>query len=515
MTVSDFTIGDLLADPAMGLTLATDDANALRRPVVGAHSIELEDPGRWLEPGWMMLTMGVRLRNKPALQRQLVADLKDLEASCLGLGVGLAFKSVPPTLLEEANRLGLPVVTIPEDTQFREVTRTVFESTVGIDSATFRRLSSLQQNLGRAFADENPLESIVRRLGRLVNAVVAVVTEAGDTVVTTGALPVGQITAGAIADYTGLIKPIMIDDWRVLASPINDMRGRSSQWLILASQQSTAADDLARAAIQVALPLLDAQLRMSATARNQDRAIRRSLLDALLDGNRDELETRMLAERVGAVGIRIEQGVRVAVLRGIGKEVGGELLSSCASQLGESFEQISVPHLLSVRPTEIVLAAEPGRQFDNVLQGVLAQEERILIGIGRTALSPEDVKTAWRDGQMAVQHMSLQGNARMLAFEDLDLVTQILAEVPVQRLESKVSSMAQLLKEHPIQLAALRAYFLHNRDIKAAAAGLHVHPNTLRYRLERFEAGLGRSLQEPATIASIYCLLTLMPDDDA
>src|SRR5205807_3663363 len=140
-------------------------------------------------------------------------------AGCLGFGVGLAFKTVPPALLEEANKLGLPVVTIPEDTQFREVTRTVFESTVGIDSATFRRLSSLQQNLVRAFADENPLESIVRRLGRLVNAVVAVVTEAGDTVVTTGTLPVREIAAGAIAEYAGVIRPIMIDGWRVLASP--------------------------------------------------------------------------------------------------------------------------------------------------------------------------------------------------------------------------------------------------------------------------------------------------------
>src|SRR3954471_8773545 len=113
MSSADYTIGDLLAAPELGLELVSGNAEALRRPLLGAHAIELENPAQWLDRGWMMLTMGVRLRNKPTLQRQLVTELKSIEASCVGIGVGLAFKYIPAVLLEEAERLDLPVIRVP------------------------------------------------------------------------------------------------------------------------------------------------------------------------------------------------------------------------------------------------------------------------------------------------------------------------------------------------------------------------------------------------------------------
>ncbi|MUM36118.1 helix-turn-helix domain-containing protein, partial [Mycolicibacterium sp. CBMA 361] len=97
-------------------------------------------------------------------------------------------------------------------------------------------------------------------------------------------------------------------------------------------------------------------------------------------------------------------------------------------------------------------------------------------------------------------------------FDDLDVVTQLLAEVPAERFAATAAPIAQMLAENPIQLEALRAFFANNRDVKAAADSIYLHPNTLRYRLERLEHALGRSLREPAVTASLYCVLTLMDD---
>ena len=41
-----------------------------------------------------------------------------------------------------------------------------------------------------------------------------------------------------------------------------------------------------------------------------------------------------------------------------------------------------------------------------------------------------------------------------------------------------------------------------------AAQAMHLHHNSLRYRLSRAEQLLGRSLKDPATIASVYFALT-------
>jgi DNA-binding PucR family transcriptional regulator len=40
--------------------------------------------------------------------------------------------------------------------------------------------------------------------------------------------------------------------------------------------------------------------------------------------------------------------------------------------------------------------------------------------------------------------------------------------------------------------------------VVATAAALHLHPNSLRYRLSRVEKLLDRSLKQPSTIASLY-----------
>jgi purine catabolism regulator len=56
-------------------------------------------------------------------------------------------------------------------------------------------------------------------------------------------------------------------------------------------------------------------------------------------------------------------------------------------------------------------------------------------------------------------------------------------------------------------LEALREYFARQMDVNAAAQAMHVHPNTLRYRLGRIEHILGRSLRDPAVIAELHLAL--------
>ena len=46
-------------------------------------------------------------------------------------------------------------------------------------------------------------------------------------------------------------------------------------------------------------------------------------------------------------------------------------------------------------------------------------------------------------------------------------------------------------------METLERYLLRFGDVRAAAADLHIHPNTLRYRVRRAEQILGMSLDDP------------------
>ena len=54
-----------------------------------------------------------------------------------------------------------------------------------------------------------------------------------------------------------------------------------------------------------------------------------------------------------------------------------------------------------------------------------------------------------------------------------------------------------LRAKDPVLVDTLRAYLDAFGDVAAAAAGLHVHPNTVRYRVRRIEEMLDSSLSDP------------------
>lgn len=58
---------------------------------------------------------------------------------------------------------------------------------------------------------------------------------------------------------------------------------------------------------------------------------------------------------------------------------------------------------------------------------------------------------------------------------------------------------------------ALRNYLSHDRNIPRTAAALHVHVNTLRYRLARFEVLTGRSLRDTDTLVELSWVLYEAP----
>ena len=57
--------------------------------------------------------------------------------------------------------------------------------------------------------------------------------------------------------------------------------------------------------------------------------------------------------------------------------------------------------------------------------------------------------------------------------------------------------MRNLQAHDPVLVQTLRAYLDSFGDVAAAAEQLHVHPNTVRYRVRRIEKLMSTSLADP------------------
>src|SRR5687768_10076669 len=81
-------------------------------PIRWVHISELTDPTPWMAGGELLLTTGMRIR-EPDEQRDYVRRLVDHHLAGLGFGTGIEHDAVPPAIVEEAERLGLPLFEVP------------------------------------------------------------------------------------------------------------------------------------------------------------------------------------------------------------------------------------------------------------------------------------------------------------------------------------------------------------------------------------------------------------------
>ena len=407
-----------------------------------------------------MLTAGLRLKGSVSAQRGLIRELDEGGMAALGIGIDLVFKRVPSALLDEARARSFPVLAVPLGTPFRDIVGFINRSLLSSDLHTYQRLNAIQRHLVDALQEPRPREVMVERLARMLDAGVLILGADGQVEAASGPVPDADLAARVEE------REFEQDGWHVVSVPIGD-----TGWLAVASRGRVLAARLARPAAQAAVPLLAATERLGDLARDQERAIRSALLDEALEGSRD---VRALAARAASFGLDFTAPARVAVI--------------------DSLEPppIDVAHLMSVRGDRtIVLAQDP-----LVLTGLRA-------GIGRPVETIADVPRSFRDALLAVERVT----DGQLAYEDFDLATLLLAEVAPEHIRPRVEELLAPLKANPPLLEALVEYFARDMDVNATAEAMHVHPNTLRYRLGRVEKLLGRSLRQPATIAELTLAL--------
>ncbi len=472
-------LADLLAEESFGLELLSGAPEA---EIHGAHAVEVEDPTRWLGPHWVMLTTGVRLRGHADAQRALVGQLREGGASALGFGVGLSFKRVPPALVAVAREHEFPVFAVPYETPFREIIHFVDSALTSGEEQVFRRLTALQRFLVDALRTPQPERAMVDRLARFLDASVLLIGGEGRPEIAAGKPPVDALLGAVREQPAGLVE-LEVGGWHAVCTPVGARR------LVLASPRRGFIGKLAKPAAEATAPLLAAMARLTDVVRDQELAVKAALLEEALEpvAARDPLP---LAARAAAFGLDFSQPARMVVIRSP-RSVRGEVMAA--------LEQAGVPHLVHGRDGSLTVLVQGDVHgvFATLAEGV----HDVAIGIGRPVTGIVDAHHSLRDAELAVERGGLT------RFEDFDLTTFMVSEIPPERLDPKVDEILAVLRANPPLHEAVSAYFAHNLDIAATAASLHMHRNSLRYRLARAEQVLGLSLKQPATIAAVHIAL--------
>jgi len=97
----------------------------------------------------------------------------------------------------------------------------------------------------------------------------------------------------------------------------------------------------------------------------------------------------------------------------------------------------------------------------------------------------------------------------LLAYEEIGFWAYFPAILEYKRADARKSPLLQFLKEHDREhksdfLKTVAVYLSLNGNLKESASFLHVHTNTLMYRLNRIAEVTGKSLKETDYRTSMY-----------
>jgi purine catabolism regulator len=181
-----FTLSHLLALPSVQSArpeLAGSREGLDERVVRWVHTSEIHDIAPLLKGGEALLTTGLGLVALPAeAHRAYAAALARVGVAALLLELGRSFPTAPPALLDEAARVGLPVVLLHGVVPFIEVTEEAHAAILDQEVTALREVAEQRTRLLQAMAESPGVVGLVGAISRLAGQPASLVTADGELV---------------------------------------------------------------------------------------------------------------------------------------------------------------------------------------------------------------------------------------------------------------------------------------------------------------------------------------------
>ncbi len=477
--------------------------------VSGAHTSEIHDPGRWFDPGNIMLTTGLRLQGEQDLESaaaDLAVALRRARVSALCFGLGIYFESVPVELIEACQRADVNLLTVARDVPFSHVEKYVNALGPVAEDYGMKRAMWLTNELLDSIASDQPIASLIQRVAANCRGAAMLYEDTGKLVESSGDGPV-HLVLQAITNHGVHYEKISIGRWQVMYRTIV-MRGRGYHLAIASRNEQVLGEvgDILLDTTQKMLGAIKGLQHLDASRRRHENS---QLLTSLQDGIEVSRELRYweLLQPFGFEAYQPVRSVAAVVLHE------GSLGPRRVETLLSSAQRAGVP----------LLFAENGRSNDiragfnalipdtKLAVGWLAeQRENLAIGLGEASGSlsriPELLRGAELAAKVALRDTEHEPGTEglLLRADDLDPATWMLARVDSPLDRQRLVRFIAPLREEPELEETLIAYLALDQDISRAAAALFVHQNTVRYRIKKAAELLGGSMAEVRLVASLY-----------
>ena len=414
------------------------------------------------------------------------------------------------------------------------------------ENSVLRELVTVYRHLSGLALQDAGLAGVVRLISERARATVAVVSQLMEvqTAASPGLPPekaaalvrdhvvhprLGQVLRASRLSQRALRLPAVDGAPAIIVAPVLVGDEVPAYLITLDPAEESSGEDMSLLVTEHAATICGVILGRERVVAAASRRVRDDLVEGLLLGRgRDAADAARWAAHLGYDPGRPHQVVAVAFEPPPARAADADALRQRVRESAEHFITTRAPDaIVSARESEVVMVAAAAPDPRKLAQACLARMgelfpgARVVIGIGGPCTAPEDIARSYGQAHRTTETLWRLGRAgAVAAFEDLG-IHRLLLQVPdLGELRSFAAEVLGKLSEHEQDhkseyLATLACYFRENNSPQRASRLLHVHPNTVAYRIKRIEeiTGLRLDNYRDRLIAQVALeILDALPD---
>lgn len=523
-------ISELLAVKRLHLRFLAGSEHA-HRDIRWAYTTDLLEPARYLRGGELVLT-GMMWRTRPQDSETFVASV--VSAGALAVGAGTALGEVPDDLVAACAAHDIPLVEIPPETSFGVVTEEVLRSLTQRRFTTIAESRDRQRRLMAEVASGADFPEAFSSASRQAGVNAWVVSASGRHIASSGAplasedresLAAKALTWSAFPHATRV--PNGGEGRTLTVLPVHTKESHPlSNWLLVCTGDHATWTEEEHEAV-AELVSVGVLARSRVEERSLTTARHLEGLPRLLAAQRFDEVTALMRGTGDGHASEPDDRVHVVVsammlpeprVPDLARRVVAELVADHPGAVvtGDNDALAVIPvegpdHQARAR-AEVIRAELVHRA--RVLDGGLL-DYRLAVGLSSAARGVPELRGAAVEARHARRLAELRGGrSRVIAGAEIDSHELLLASVPE---EVQTSYRERLLgplvdydRDHRSELVdTLEQFLAHSGSWQRCAAFMHVHVNTLRYRIGRVEELTGRDLSSLEHRVDLFLALKL------
>lgn len=481
------TLNDLAQTPELRSRVIAG-AKGCDELVSWAHVCELPDPSEWLGKGDVLMTTGIGI---PCEDAQQVAYIQRLHAGGVaGMMIGDNMKAPPclEALISEAEGLGFPVIMTEYGVPFSAVTKAVMEAYKQQEYARRNAITKIYET-ARLSIQGIGLPQLLKSLGNDVGAVLFLVDPETLRPWMAGlqALPEPHLEVLSrrprAARSTPIIQRCTVPGGETVLMPVPSHRGG-----LLAAHSAQALD---YGLLHHIVAVIGIELERLKVERETKLRLGSELIDDLLQ---KRVPARQAQVRLEASGADINH-LRLAVCDGTQLSV---------REIDQLFIQQGFELLMRAQGQEVIFLS-----WDDSSLERLQSTFDVMLGVSDVFDFLDDYTNSLREARLALTHATVA--VPLCLYSDAGVSAPWLPQNlhdATEAFHKVLGSLAEYDKaQNASLLNTLRAFLENNRSWVTTSLKLHIHKQTLVYRVRRIEEITGRSLDSTDDVSILWFAL--------